>query len=208
MSRSHSLCIVPLLVACFNPDTSHLIITCSAQRPECPEGQACINDRCMPPSAGQPDQGTSDLGPGSADMAFLSGCADGKGFPAGAASACPGTFVVGDARKRCATGWTICKTAAMLDEAACSKLPGFFVADQPAYWRTMQSDEQCSTATFNQMWYGCGSKQTSVRDGVQMCGGLKRALDCKFGSGWTCLAMHSLDKVSNETAEDGVLCCK
>lgn len=196
-----------LSTGCYNPDTSHLVILCDAERPECPVGQTCINNRCSAASSDMdpPDQSLSSDG-SAPDQSMPSGCADGGGQKVGIAFACPGAFQAGDARKKCASGWRVCTSGLGVDFAACGQLPGFFIAEAPSYWLGTMADERCSTALFNQAWYGCGGRKDSVRQG-KGCNDFRILLDC-LASGWNCNMKHEIDKTSNTNSSDGVLCCR
>jgi hypothetical protein len=205
-------CISPLfLAACFNPNISQLTLLCDAERPECPEGQACQNNQCHPIGSDlaglQEDQGGTDASAdASFDLAPVSGCADGKGKAVGVAFACAGSFGVLMARKLCATGWHICTSAAGLDPTTCDGLSGFFIAEVPAYYVGTVSNETCGTSIGGQMWYGCGNRADFVMQGVKGCGGFRKLMDCR-ASGWNCNMMHKIDQTSNGNGGDGVLCC-
>lgn len=201
--------------ACFNPDYSKITVLCTAADPACPDGQVCVDNICVA-TPGTPDGQAADLamadGSTPADMSIQSGCAKGGGQYVGKGGslvfACPGTFAMGQARQQCAAGWSVCTKADTVSLTACDSLSGFFVADVPAYWVGNMGNETCGTALVNQQWYGCGSKQTNVRTG-KGCQSFQRTLDCVFGSGWTCSnTMHSLNTTANDTATDGLLCCK
>lgn len=192
------------LAACFNPDLSQITFLCDPSQPECPDGQSCIANRCVAAGAdlGATEDG-GDLGPLPA-----SGCADGSRGAVGAAYACPGGFAAGAARQLCASGWRLCTQSAGIDQTACGKLSGFFVADVAASYQGNPGNESCSTGS-NQLWYGCGSRQTGVRQGARRCQGFVNLLDCRTATGVTCSSgSQSIDTTADSSTADGVLCCQ
>lgn len=217
MRSFHSACLLALatgaLGACFNPDLSQLTLLCTAERPECPSGQTCINDRCVPLAAdlgetdASTDASTDTDGGTTPDLSLSSGCADGSRNAVGVAYACAGAFTAGKARQLCAPGWRVCTKSAGIDQTACGTLPGFFIADVPAYFQGNQGNESCGTGGQNPLWYGCGSPRTGVRMGVQRCQGFIDLLDCRT-TGLACSTGNfSIDTTANSTATDGILCC-
>lgn len=201
------------LLGCYNPDKSKLIILCDAARPECPEGQTCIDNRCKvstPVADGfmAADQSTPVSDGAVGDLLMTSGCANGGGVALGtAAYACPGAFGMNQARQLCAPNWRVCTSATGIDLTKCDMQAAFFIAESPAYYLVMASDEMCGTATVNQQWYGCGGRTSLVTNGLKMCGGFRKMLDCR-ASGWNCNMKHEIDKTTNTNASDGVLCCR
>ena len=192
------------LGACFNPDLSQITFLCDPSQPECPEGQSCIDNRCVASGAdlGATDDG-GDLGP-----LPPSGCADGSRSAVGVAYACPGGFAAGAARQLCASGWSVCTKSAGIDQTACSKLSGFFIADVPASYQGNPGNESCSPGS-NQLWYGCGSRQAGVRAGARDCQGFVNLLDCRTATGVTCSSgSQALDTTADSSTADGVLCCQ
>lgn len=192
-----------LIPACIRPDESLIRILCGNGQPACPDGQTCVDGFCATGS------GAADLAMSSSDLAAVpdltevQGCKAGGGMSAGpSATACPGTFNVGEARGRCASGWQVCVTAANVDQTAANKLPGFFVADQPAFWAGIRTAETCLTSITQQIFYGVGQ---GGMPGPKMCGGFLRELE--VGSGWT-TSNGTLDQARNTVATDGVLCCR
>lgn len=147
------------------------------------------------------DQGVDGNVP---DQAMPQGCASGiLAKPLGTnAVGCPGVFSAGQARSRCATGYVPCSSATSVDTTKCNQEPGFFMADQAAYWAGSMSFETCASALTNQLIYGCGS---GGRAGAQMCGGFPKVID--LGSGVTS-ANGTLDQAANTNPSYGVLCCK
>ncbi len=193
------------LGACFNPDLSQITFLCDPSQPECPDGQSCIDNRCVTPGAdlGGTDGG-GDLGPGP-----TSGCAAGSGSAVGAAYACPGGFAAGKARQLCASGWRVCTKSTGIDQTACGKLSGFFIAEVPAYYTGNPGNESCGTGNNNMLWYGCGSRQSGVRQGARSCQGFVELLDCRTATGVTCSSGgQSLDTTVDSSSADGVLCCQ
>lgn len=141
-------------------------------------GQTCRMGTC----GAAEDQGAStDLsGDGAATVSDMSGGAD-MIAPAGCKN--PGAILVPDL-------------------AACNSLPGFFAADQSAYWMGTMSQETCGNALANQLFYGCGN---AGRAGVKMCGGFPKVID--LGTGWTS-TNGTLAQAMNTNPAYGVLCCK
>lgn len=195
---------------CFNPDLSQVTLLCDPTQPECPEGQTCIDNRCVPPGA---DLAASDTdgGAGGGDLGLPtgSGCADGSRTAVGVAYACAGGFSAGKARPLCASGWRVCTKAAGIDQTACGKLSGFFFADVPASYQGNPGNESCNGSSSNQLWYGCGSRQTGVRMGARGCQGFINLLECRNATGVTCSSGNlSLDTTADSASTDGVLCCQ
>lgn len=211
--RCRSALLLTFLSGCFNPDPAKIVISCEPANPECPPGQACVEGRCTAPSDGAvadqgvPDLATTDSGTAD-DLATGTGCAAAGGTNLGAAYACPGTFSSGGARSLCAAGYKICTSATGINVVTCATLAGFFAADVPAYWTGAVTNETCGRTTgSNALWYGCGngSGSSMVRDGVKLCGGFPRLIECK--GTWACTSMHTIETTANTATKDGVLCC-
>ncbi len=191
---------------CFNPDLSQVTLLCDSTQPECPDGQSCIDNRCVPPGA---DLSAANDGSGALDMSTGSGCADGSRNAVGIAYACAGGFAAGKARQLCAAGWRVCTKAAGIEQTACNKLSAFFVADVPASYQGNPGNESCSGGSSNPLWYGCGSRQSGVRMGSRGCQGFINLLDCRSATGVTCSTGNlSLDTTADSASTDGVLCCQ
>lgn len=187
-----------ILSGCFDPDTSHLTILCDAARPECPDGQSCINNRCTP-VGDVPDGGDT------ADMTLAEGCTSGRGTQLGSAYACPGAFAATFVKQRCAPSWKICTSATGIDLTKCDTLSGFFIADVPGSWTGTM--EMCTASNMNPIWFGCGGKQELVRTAMVQCGGFPKSMECR-ATGWSCNAKQDLNQTENTNASDGVLCCR
>ena len=191
--------------ACFNPDLSKVQIICGTGQPECPEGQKCSLEVCVAEVVDMsllsdqtvvpvPDSGTPpDL--------MLTGCKNAQGQKVGIAWACPGAFSTGSAVGQCSANFAPCAAAAGIDLAACQRLAGFYVADQPAYWLGTMSQETCGTSLGNQLFYGCGS---AGRAGSKNCGSFTVVADL---GGSLKSSNGSLASLSNTDSAQGVLCC-
>lgn len=212
-----SLLLLTLSSACYNPDLSGVVFRCSQEKPGCPSGHVCTDGYCRPHAdaglaadAGTAaDAGSNDLSP------IISGCADKGGTPLGPrAFACPGPFGLGQASKRCASGWRLCTGSKDVNQQACAKLPGFFVAEV-AGSRTIAdkpADAFCTPYdTFNQVrhFFGCGNTSlTYTHISSHMCSGFVGVLSCE--APWNCgtdFSPQTLDNTSQTAASDGVLCC-
>lgn len=199
-----------VLAACVRPDENLIKIICGDGQPPCPEGKSCVAGFCagavdaaVTDDAATDASMTTDQASSMPDLRPVQGCASGTGVALGAmASACPGAFSAGQARQRCATGWSLCTQASKVDLAAAASLQGFFVADQPAYWSGTKDIETCGTSLGNQLLYGAG---TGGRAGTAKCGGFMVVRDVE--TGWS-TSNGSLDNAANTNAKDGVLCCR
>lgn len=177
-----ALCSVGLL-ACFQPNLDKVQIICIENAADqCPEGQLCVSGLCAS-AAADFAVSLSDAGvDGGVDAAIADAAVIDLATPVG------------------------CRTAIAIpipDLATCSTVSGFFAADQPAYWMGTTSQETCSTSVSNQLLYGCG---TAGRSGAKLCGGLPLVIELT-GVTWRSVN-GTLGQVSNNSAQQGVLCCK
>lgn len=177
-----ALCSVGLL-ACFQPNLDKVQISCIENAADqCPEGQLCVSGLCASATADFAVS-LSDAGvDGGVDAALV----DAAGLDL--------TTPVG------------CRTAIAIpipDLATCTAVSGFYAADQSAYWMGVTSQETCGNAASNQLLYGCG---TAGRSGAKLCGGLPLVMDLT-GVTWRSVN-GTLGQVSNNSAQQGVLCCK
>lgn len=177
-----ALCSVGLL-ACFQPNLDKVQISCIENAADqCPEDQICVSGLCAS-AAADFSVILSDAGvDGGVDAAIADAAVIDLATPVG------------------------CRTAIAIpipDLATCSTVSGFFAADQPAYWMGTTSQETCSTSVSNQLLYGCG---TAGRSGAKLCGGLPLVIELT-GVTWRSVN-GTLGQVSNNSAQQGVLCCK
>jgi hypothetical protein len=191
------------LSACFEPDTSKIILLCDESNP-CPTDQSCVEGRCQSVPL---DMASAD----ATDLISESGCAAGiVGKKAGAAFACPGQFTVGNARNQCAANWVVCNDGLKVDLVECNKFSGFFVGDKPGYDGGSPNLAVCAPdpGMGNRDWFGCGTRATHVFTANNPCGNFTKVLSCQPASNWNCFAGTTLDKTANSNNGDGVLCCK
>lgn len=205
-----------LLMGCFNPNTSGIVIICDPANP-CLDGQSCVQGRCVQASSldmsvASEDGQVRDL------MSIVPGCTTASsGKQVGAAWACSGAFVVGKARMRCAAGFVVCPDAVKVDQPACNALTGFFAGDEPGYDVSFDPpNAMCGpdSGPANRYWFGCGQAVQPdagtnfvYSRSANPCKGFTKTLACQPGSGWDCFAGNTLDKVANSHSYDGVLCC-
>ena len=202
MTLRHLTLATLLASACYGPDPDKVQISCTAESPACPDGQVCANGLCGVPgdlALSPPDLAAGADG-GSPDLTVRSGCADGGGVSVGAGSACAGAFAKGKAASLCASGYTVCSSAAPLGPS-CASLGSFFAADQPVYYIGSPDAETCGAAAFGQLLAGCGTKG---RLSTAKCMGFPRVIDC-LGT-WT-TPDGTLGQASNTDPTQGVLCC-
>ena len=148
----------------------------------------------------------ADLLPPPPDLSDVAGCANqvpGSTALGPRAAACAGKFVAGGAAARCAAGWSLCTSYALIDQTITVK-GGFFAAEAPAYWQGTMATEMCNTSVTNQLLYGIAGPGFG-RPGVKKCGGFPSVLDL-FPS-WTS-ANGTLAQAANPNDNSGVLCCR
>lgn len=204
--------------ACYNPDLSGVVFRCSAEKPGCPDGHVCTDGYCR--SVADADMGTdagSTTDAGGGDLApVTSGCADKGGTPLGPrAYACPGAFGLGQASKRCASGWQLCTSSTDVNQQECAKLPGFFVAEVPGSRSINEMPKDAFCAPYDNVnkvrhFFGCGNTGLSYSHvSSRKCSGFLGVVDCEMS--WSCgtdFSPQSLDNTAQTAANDGVLCCK
>ena len=83
------LSLLCLFVACFQEPPADRVWRCSADQPQCPDGQSCVDNWCVKDGTAMPDLAANEDG-GTTDMA--SPCLN--GFPIGSKGvwACRGAF--------------------------------------------------------------------------------------------------------------------
>lgn len=193
--------------SCIRP-SGNAPILCGETLPPCPMPMICAGGFCTGADS-LLDGGASDASAQAdlltaADQGTAAGCASGGGTPLGPrAVACPGTFTAGQARGRCASGWTVCTQAASINMTDAAALTGFFAADQPAYWAGNMTLEMCGGSLGNQLFYGLGTG----RAGTAKCAGFTKVKDVGMGMGWTS-TNGTIDQAANTNQTDGVLCCR
>lgn len=203
MNRLGLAVILGLASSCYNPSTVTLL--CPSGQSDCPENQRCVDGLCTPDVGGS-DMTMADLtttdGGGPGDLAQPGGCKAGTAIVIGAkVRACQGTFGAGGASSLCGAGYSACLALSPSDTAACRNVPGFFVADQTAYFVGSPSNETCGNSLANQLIYGCGQTGTT---GARQCGGfpVEVALGTSLKS-----PNGSFASLTNTDPNQGVLCC-
>ena len=204
-----SLC---LFVGCFQEPPADRVWRCTADKPQCPEGQSCINDWCIKDGTAQPDLLMSS--DGSADMSKLP-CSD--GFPIGTQGvwACRGKFGSGGsvASSLCTNGYKVCVDGNRLTDAECSNatIKGFFFADLTGQGTSL-SLFRCAmggTGT-GAAWFGCGSivgTNTPTERTASPCKNIPLVSACDT-VGFICNKSDlRLSAQRNDSIQNGVLCC-
>ncbi len=186
-----------LVGACFDPDTSRIVLLC-------PDGNPCKDG----------GQGTQDMTMSSRmDLTQSTGCAAGiVGHSVGNnAFACPKTFGQNEAPTLCAPGWQLCTDATKINLTACNSLTEFFIANSPGFYANSGSPtmEVCAQNTGGNQsaWFGCGSSPSHVSTSTTACNGFQLVADCQSGSFLTCAGIV-IESVHNNNDNDGVLCCQ
>ena len=209
------LAVLSLLVlsSCFTEPSADRVWRCTTDKPQCPDGQTCVNDWCVKEGTAQPDLSMQTDG-GASDMTQLKPCQD--GFPLGTQGvwACRGKFsaTTAKASSLCQNGYKLCTSGQKVADAECTNtsLTSFFLADVPGFG-SMVSNVKCypGTGTVN-AWYGCG--QTFTSGGASRtnfpCQNLPMVLPCDPKNFLTCNVNDGrLDSQTNDDAKNGVLCC-
>lgn len=207
------LSLLCLFGACFQEQPADRVWRCSADQPQCPEGQSCVNNWCVKDGTAMPDLAMSDAG--MADMASPP-CLN--GFPLGTKGvwACRGAFSPTGTKASglCRNGYKLCTDGSKVTSAEClaSSISGFFFADVPGEG-AMAALVKCAAGGNGSgaTWFGCGSyvdgRSPSADSGVG-CKNFTRISFCDTAGGFTCnytdqrLDAQQLDKPAN-----GVLCC-
>ena len=208
------LSLLCLFAACFQEQPADRVWRCSADQPQCPEGQSCINNWCVKDGTAMPDLAMSDGG--STDLASPP-CLN--GFPLGSKGvwACRGAFspTGSKASALCLNGFKLCVDGSKLTSSDCqnnSTLKGFFFADVPAEGTT-GSLAKCAMGGngSGQMWFGCGDYQgarTPSETSVVGCTSFTRISYCDPGIQFICNSTDlRLDAVRMDNSANGVLCC-
>ena len=209
--RTLCLLVAFALSACFNPDLSRVILTCTGGSDACPEGRVCSDGICVYPSTDLAAP-AADLQPPGPDLASVAGCSSGTGYPVGEAFACPRSFKAGEAPTLCAAGYAPCVSAFRLDAAACKKLQGFFIANVVGRYPTAnnQAAVVCTGNDFYRVVYGCGNP-IAGRTAATACGFFSQFIDCEDrSSDFKCPIgpFEGIGNMSNPFPLDGVLCCR
>jgi hypothetical protein len=205
------LSLLSLSFSCFQEPPADRVWRCSVDKPQCPEGQSCVNDWCVKDGTAMPDLANSD-GSTSADMSMVP-CTD--GFPIGTkgAWACRGKFSAAAtvASALCKNGYKPCTNSNLISDAECSSssLGGFFFADALGTGASTLA-AKCATGTgagWGSLIFGCGSTvQNFYERSTFGCRGFfpvaycNATNPCNFNDG-------RLDAQSTTDARNGVLCC-
>ena len=204
------LSLLCLFVACFQEPSADRVWRCSADQPQCPDGQSCVDNWCVKDGTAMPD--LVSLDGFSSDMS-VSPCTD--GFPIGTkgAWACRGKFSSGTmvASALCKNGFKPCRDSSLITNVECSNasLGGFFFADALATGATTAT-VKCATST-GASWggaiFGCGWTIQNFYEvsnfgcrgffPISLCNATN---PCNFNDG-------RLDAQSTTDPRNGVLCC-
>ena len=213
------LAVLSLLVlsSCFTEPSADRVWRCTADKPQCPDGQTCVNDWCVKEGTAQPDLSMQTDG-GASDMTQLKPCQD--GFPLGTQGvwACRGAFSpASPASSLCKNGYKVCTDGLKVTDAECSStsIKGFFFANLPAQGTTGSAARCLSTPPANGaggMWYGCGWYQgkapLSTERTNNPCQNLPLITYCNSTDLFTCNQSDlRLDAQKMDNAQNGVLCC-
>lgn len=209
----YAAALVLALASCFGPATQGLTLTCTKERPACPDGLVCVDGVCG--GAAVPDAAAAIDG-GGVDMTPAYGCAAPGGVSLGqGVFACAGSFTTGGAAGRCASGWAPCKSATGIDLNLCNSLSGFFVADVPGAWTNNFMAPQCRSTMLNserEVFFGCGKTGAYSFEAMNPCAGFARSLEAAtVASKWFCPAFdrpHVIGDCKNDNPLDGILCCR
>ena len=204
------LSLLCLFAACFQEPPADRVWRCSVDKPQCPEGQSCVNDWCVKDGTAMPDLSSLDGSP--LDMS-MPPCAD--GFPIGTkgAWACRGKFSPGStvASSLCKSGYKPCTNSNLITDAECSNasLGGFFFADALGSGATVAA-AKCATSTaagWGSLIFGCGwtiqnfyERSTFGCRGFIPVAACNATNPCNYNDG-------RLDAQSTTDARNGVLCC-
>ncbi len=180
---------------------------------------ACLDLDALQGAGDAQDGAARDLH-SAADLGSASGCASGAGVRVGAGWACPGVYnanrgdAIPAASELCASSFTLCVSAAGLDLAVCTGLPGFFVAAVPLHrprMSTAPADLQCGAPMGSDVLLlaGCGAGQPSeaLYTPAMGCTGFTVAIDCSLSSSLSCGTAADLSTAAQFSQASGVLCC-
>ena len=205
------LSLLCLFVACFQEPPADRMWRCTVDKPQCPEGQSCVNDWCVKDGTAMPDLTLPDAS--STDMS-VPPCSD--GFPIGTkgAWACRGKFSPATtvASALCKNGYKPCADSTLIADAECTNvsLGGFFFAEAPASG-VNPSNAKCATNTgtgWGSYFFGCGSMTVTnlYERSLVGCRGFfllsicNSTNPCNYNDG-------RLDAQSTTDTRNGVLCC-
>ena len=202
------LSLLCLFAACFQEPPADRMWRCTVDKPQCPEGQSCVNDWCVKDGTAMPDLAVA----GNGDMSVIP-CSNGSPVGSQGVWACKGAFspTGPKASALCTNGYKLCVDGNKLTDAQCSSamLTGFYFADVPAEG-VNQNTSKCLAGGVASYWFGCGNyvgAQLTVRT-QNPCKGLPLVTACDPKSGFTCnFADARLDAQKSDNAANGVLCC-
>ena len=205
------LSLLCLFAACFQEPPADRMWRCTVDKPQCPEGQSCVNDWCVKDGTAMPDFATSD-GSLTGDMS-IAPCAD--GFPIGTkgAWACRGKFSAATVKASaiCQSGYKPCADSSRVSDSECSNssLTGFFFAD--ALGSGLTASAKCATTTgagWGSVIFGCGPPTVGLYERSAIgCRGFFLLGFCGSASTQCNASDGRLDAQSNTEAKNGVLCC-
>jgi len=204
------LSLLCLFVACFQEPPADRVWRCTVDKPQCPEGQSCVNDWCVKDGTAMPDIAVA----GNGDMSVIP-CSNGSPIGSQGVWACKGAFspTGTKASALCTNGYKLCADGNKLTDAQCSSaaLTGFYFADAPGEGISPQS-AKCSVGGTGAgtVWFGCGTYQgAAITVRTQFpCRNLSLVTTCDTKSGFICnFADQRLDAQKSDNAANGVLCC-
>jgi hypothetical protein len=208
MSLNRFLLLTLTAIAC-QADPSSIVVRCDLAHP-CPAGLICQADQTCGQEPAQVDAG-ADMTAGS-DLSPPYGCTVPDGKPVGASWACPVTLQKGQgASTICASGFSLCKDASRIDQAACKALSGFYFADIFDSYDGSLTNAPCTTrAGTRPTFWGCGriniTAPAIVFQMPKQCAGFERAIDCSSVLNLNCTyALNDANWVG--VSGLGVLCC-
>ena len=207
------LSLLCLFVACFQEPPADRMWRCTVDKPQCPEGQSCVNDWCVKDGTAMPDLLSQD-GP-SVDMIGLP-CLNGSPIGTQGAWACKGAFAPSGTKASmlCLNGYKLCTDGNRITDAQCSSsaLTGYFFADVAGEGVSLNLSKCASGGpSAGSVWFGCGTYQGAPQITARTqypCKNLPLVAGCDPKSGFTCnLTDIRLDAQKSDNAANGVLCC-
>lgn len=211
--------VLGLWAACYNPDLSKVMYTCTQAQPQCPQGHSCYEGRCVSRGSEPPaDLGADQATQPPADLAPLHGCASGRGAQVGASAwACPGAFTPGHVQAQCAAGFSLCTDAAGIELKTCETVTGFFIANVRGSDNTLDCDPYPVRCKYDNgderpLWFGCGSVQRIVQRCKAGCSGFAQVLNGTLAYNetprrFTDSFTKDIEAQRNTEPTFGVLCC-
>ena len=209
------LSLLCLFGACFQEQPADRVWRCSADQPQCPEGQSCINNWCVKDGTAMPD--LSLPLDGAWDM-IGAPCSDRIAIGSSGVLGCRGKFSPNTTKASalCPSGYRLCTDASKVTDAECSSssIMGFFFADVSGNW-TGPQPPRCAIAGqagAGNAFFGCGNILGAITPSTTTstpCKGFSRLTYCNTTTPFYCEATEqlSLDNRRMDDARNGVLCC-